>query len=200
VSTNTLFNNLSHILIFHAKQKWHASCIQTLIMNNNEVFTIIQKFEIVSRSLANKWGKPESWQDIYSDMCCALVTKNSRLKDKPEAYVIRACKNEAINNYLRGKSVCSKPREDVLILSMDCLSEGIPSPREFVKEIHLKILIEKIFRILTAREKQVASLIQDGYTEKEIAQEIRVSQQRVNRIKKKIRQKVIRLLHKQGVI
>lgn len=169
-------------------------------MNNKEIFTILQKLEIVSRSLANKWGKPESWQDIYSDMCFALVAKSSRLQDKPEAYIIRACKNAAINHYLEGKSICSKPRHDLTILSINEMSERIPCHQEFTTDIHRKIIIEKIIAILTPRERQIVLLIQRGYTEREIAHRMGVSQQRVNRIKKRIIHKARRLLFRQGVL
>jgi DNA-binding CsgD family transcriptional regulator len=57
-----------------------------------------------------------------------------------------------------------------------------------------------MFEILTDREKQVASLIMQGHTEKEIAEEISLSQQRVNRIKKRIGEKLSEIKRKKVVI
>lgn len=163
-------------------------------MNNEKILTIMQKFEVVSRNMARRWGRPDLWEEIYSDMCCAFVRKGRRFADKPLNYVTRACKNDAINNYLRGKSIDSKPRNDVKIVSLESVFEHIPITTRFEKELHLKLLIEKIFRVLTEREKQVASLIMDGYTEREMANLLSISQQRVNCIKRRIKQKARRLL------
>jgi RNA polymerase sigma factor (sigma-70 family) len=167
---------------------------------DKDILSIMQKFELVSRSLANRWGKPYMWQDIYSDMCCAFVKKNHKFTDKPISYVIKACKNEAINIYLSGKSVCSKPRNSVEMVSIECLSENLSTNIRFEKQVQLRILIERIFKILTEREKQVASLIMEGHTEKEIAELLSLSQQRINRIKKRIRKKFSETIHKKVVI
>ena len=169
-------------------------------MKSEKIFAIIQRFEIVSRSLAHKWGKPEAWEEIYSDMCCAFIQKNHKFTDKPLNYVIKACKNEAINNYLCGKSIDSKPRNGLKIVSIETLSERISSNGRFERQLYLKILVEKIFAVLTEREIQVARLIMKGHTEREIAKILRVSQQRINRIKKKIVQKARRMLQKRVVI
>lgn len=157
---------------------------------------LLRKLKITAISLAKKWGHSGAWEDIYSDMCYAYIRKKEKLADKPEAYVIVACKNEAINNYKRGKSVCSKPRSDVEIVSIHMLSEHVPAQSFFEKEIHIKILVEEIFDTLTLREKQVATLMFDGYTEREIAALLSISQQRINRIKKVIRSKACRILNK----
>jgi len=154
----------------------------------------MHKLEITAKSLAKKWGKPGAWEDIYSDMCYAYVRKRGKLIDKSETYVITACKNEAINNYLRGKSICSKPRNNVEIVSIHRLSERIAVKSVFEEEIQTKILIEQIYDTLTIREKQVAMFMFEGYTEREIAGKLLISQQRVNRIKKRIRNKAYRIL------
>lgn len=169
-------------------------------MRNYKTLEIIQRLEYVSRSLARKWGKPEEWQDIYSDMCCAFLKKFRKMEGKPLAYIIKACKNEAINNYFCGKSICSKPREGLVIVSIDGLCERIPSGKRFEQDLHMKILVEKLFLTLTKREKQVATLIMKDYTEQEMARILCVSQQRINRIKMQIRQKMKKLFHARVVI
>ena len=167
---------------------------------DNDILSIMQKFELVSRGLANRWGKPYLWQDIYSDMCYAFIKKSRNFANKPISYVIKACKNEAINTYLSGKSVCSKPRKGLKIVSIESISESLSTNTGFEKHIQLRILVERMFEILTDREKQVASLIMEGHTEKEIAASICLSQQRVNRIKKRIGEKFSEIKRKKVVI
>ena len=169
-------------------------------MNNDNILATIQRFEMISRNLAKKWGKPEAWEDIYSDMCCAFIKKGHRLANKPFGYIIKACKNEAINNYLSGKSVCSRPRDGLTIISIESICESLPTERRFETQVHIKILVEDLFNLLSRREKQVAMLIMYGYTEKETAEQLHVSQQRVNRIKQGIRNKAIRVMRKKVVI
>ena len=161
---------------------------------------IIQQFEVISRSLARRWGKPEEWKDIYSDMCCAFLKKTQKLENKPLAYIVKACKNAAINNRFHGKSICSKPRENLEIVSLDSLCERIPTRKRFERNIHLKILVEHLFLLLTKREKQVAILIMEEYTEHEMGKLLCVSQQRINRIKKQIREKMKKLLQTSVVL
>ena len=162
--------------------------------------SIIQRFELISRNLAKKWGNSEAWEEIYSVMCCALVDKADSLVNKPMSYIVKSCKNAAINSYLSGKSICSRPRDGLTIVSIENLSESIPTNCRFEERIHMKIFVEDLFDFLSRREKQVASLIMYGYTEKEIAEQLHISQQRVNRIKKGIRKKVIRIKKRTVVI
>ena len=168
-------------------------------MNANHTITIIQKFEFISRKLAKKWGMSEAWEDIYSDMYCAFLKKRRQLANKPMNYIIKACTNEAINNYLSGKSVCSRPRTGIKIISIDSVAESIPTGGRFEKHVHTKIFVENLFNVLSTREKQVAQLLMYGYTETEIAKELLVSQQRVNRIKQNIRTKASRIAKRGGV-
>jgi len=169
-------------------------------MKAEKIFALIQRFEVVSRNLARKWGKPEAWEDIYSDMCCALIQKTHKFAEKSLSYIIKACKNDAINNYRRGKSIDSKPRKGLTIVSIETVSEHLPTNRRFERELRLKMLIERIFVILTERERQVARLIMNGHNEREMAKILQISQQRINRIKRKIVQKARRLLQEGGVI
>lgn len=168
-------------------------------MNTNHKIAIIQKFEFISRKLAKKWGRSEAWDEIYSDMCCAFLKKERKLVNKPTNYIIKACTNEAINNYLSGKSICSRPRNGIKIISIESVSENIPTRKRFEKHVHAKIFVEHLFNILSRREKQVAQLLMHGYTETEIAKELLVSQQRVNRIKKSIRSKATKVIRRGGV-
>ena len=159
-------------------------------MDDDFILYVINRFKKISHSLANEWGRPDIWEDIYSDMCCALIKKRCRFLNKPFAYIVKACKNDAINSYLSGKSVCSKPRENVKIISIEKVSGNISSPIRFEEQVHLKLLVEKIFKLLTPRQREVASFIMNGYTEKEIAGRLKVSQQRISQVKKEIQRKL----------
>ena len=168
-------------------------------MNDDNKMKVIQKLEFISRQLARKWGKPDAWEEIYSDMYCAFLKKAHKLANKPTNYILKACKNEAINNYLSGKSICSKPRNGIKIISIESISERIPIRKRFEKQIHAKIFAERLFNILSRREKQVAHLLMHGCTETEIAKELLISQQRVNRIKKGIRNKATKVMKRRVV-
>jgi RNA polymerase sigma factor (sigma-70 family) len=133
-------------------------------------------------------------------MCYAFLRRTTKLENKPLTYIVKACKNAAINNRFCGKSICSKPRERIEIVSLDRLCERIPSKKRFERNIHLKILVENLFLVLTKREKQVAMLIMEEYTEHEMGKLLCISQQRINRIKRQIRQKMKKLIHTHVVI
>lgn len=68
--------------------------------------------------------------------------------------------------------------------------------KRFEVDVHNRILVEKIMELLTEREKQVAEGIMQGSSERQIAIDLGISRQRVNEIKKKIRQKAIKILDK----
>jgi len=169
-------------------------------MNSARTHTIIQKLELISRNLARRWGKSDVWEDIYSDMYYAFLQKEHRLTDKPLSYIIKVCTNETINNYLSGKSICSKPRHGLTIISVERMSESIPAYERFEEHIHRKIFVEVLLTQLSKREKQVASLIMQGHTEKEISAKMQITQQRVNRIKQNIKKKAYMLKKRRGVI
>jgi len=162
-------------------------------MCEKEVILLIKKFKVVSHVLARKWGIPDEWQEIHSEMCCAFARKNGNFKNKPFSYIIKVCKNEAINNYFRGKSICSKPRNGIRIISYHELPEHIPDNGKFETRTHTKILVDKLLELLTIREKQIAEMIMEGYTEQEMAQHFAISQQRVNSLKRRIKEKAQRL-------
>lgn len=165
-------------------------------MDKKQLIALMEKFERICRYLTHKWGMPEKCEELYSEMCYALVKKMDNFKNKPLSYIIKVCKNEAINNCFKGKSICSKPRKGLRIVSFEQLSEYISVERKFESDIHNKLLVEKIFRCLTQREKQVAELIMEGYTECEMAANFGISQPRVNCLKKKIRRKAKRILNR----
>ena len=163
-------------------------------MSEKETTAVIEKFAVVARILSHRWGMPWEWEEIRSEMCCAFARKNGNLKDKSLAYIIEVCKNEAINNYFKGKSICSKPRKGLKIVSFDELPEYISTERKFEQDVYNKILVERIFGLLTEREIQIAELIMEGYIEQEMAENLGISRQRVNYIKKNIREKAKRIL------
>ena len=162
-------------------------------MNQDCLTAVLNGFATVSLRLAHKLHVPSAQDDLYSEMCYAYVRKNGSLLGKSLAYTIRVCKNEALNNLFRGKSICSKQRNGTRIISLDSLSEQIPFPSCFEQDIHTRLVIEKILEVLTGRERQVAELIMEGDSETEIASDLGMSHQRVNYLKKRIRRKAMRI-------
>lgn len=152
-------------------------------------------FETVARKLTSRWGIPEEWEEIYGEICCAFARKNHNLKNKKTAYIVKVCKNQAINNYFKGKSVCSKPRKGLVIVSYDTLSEHIAKDERFEKNVHRKILIEKIFKLLNEREKQIAEMIMEDRSQQEIAENLGVSRQRINYMIQRIRHKTQKMVN-----
>ncbi len=165
-------------------------------MGEKKIVALIAKFEAVARNLTYKWSLPGEWEEIYSEMCCTFAKKNSNLEDKPLTYIVKVCKNEAINNYFKGKSICAKPRRGVKMISFEELSERIAVGKRFEEDVHNRLLVEKILALLTERQKQVAEGIMQGSTEQQIAGNLGISRQRVNDIKKSIRQKAKKVLNR----
>jgi len=81
-------------------------------------------------------------------------------------------------------------------MSFAKLSELIAVPKRFEEDVHNRLLVEKILALLTQRQRQVALGIMQGSTEGQIASNLGISRQRVNEIKKRIRQKAIKILDK----
>lgn len=158
-------------------------------MSECDIMTLMQKFETVSRAFCRKQGIPGEWQEFYLEMCHAFARKNADLDGKPFCYIIKACKNEAINEYYKGKSICSKPRKNTRVVSIEAVPDLVCAEVDFVKHIHDKILVEKILDRLSEREKEIARLIMDGYSEREIAEHLKISQSRVNYLKHRMQRK-----------
>ncbi|MBE0433356.1 sigma-70 family RNA polymerase sigma factor [candidate division WOR-3 bacterium] len=163
-------------------------------MNELDMMALMQKFEAVSRLVCKKFGMPGEWEEFYIEMCCAFVRKSASWDGKPPCYIVKACKNEAINEYFKGKSVCSKPRKNATVISIEEMPDLSCGEVDFVKHVHDKILVEKIIKILTARERQIAEMLMDGYSEHEIAECLKISQSRVNYLKQRMKKKTKKLL------
>jgi|GEM_PF-6975940 len=165
-------------------------------MIKKEIVKVITKFQAVARRLPDKLCMLGQWYWLFDEMCYTFAKKNVYLKDKPMVYITTTGENTAINNYFQGKSICSKSQREIIILSFEKLSEFIALPKRFEEDVHNRLLVEKIMALLTQRQRQVALGIMQGSTEVQIASSLGISRQRVNEIKKRIREKAIKILDK----
>lgn len=158
-------------------------------MNEKKTSTLMNIFSAISVPLAYRLGVPERHDELFSEMCYCLALQYDELRHKPFPYIIKICKNKAINRLFKGKSICSKPRKGVKVISLETCN-NISSPKhDIARSAYRKKMVNKLLRKLSKREREVAEFLMEDYTEKEIAQKLGVTQQRVNFIKKKIRRK-----------
>lgn len=165
-------------------------------MSEQDTLALIHKFEAVARLYCKQRGMAGEWEEFYIEMCCAFIRKNAALEGRPACYIVKACRNEAINEFHKGTSICSKPRKSTQIVSIEAVPDLLYAEVDFVKNIHDKILVEKILARLTERERQIAQLFMEGYSEREISESLRISQPRVNKLKHRIRRKARALLNR----
>ncbi len=158
-------------------------------MNHECLSAILNGFAVVSQRLAHQLKTPSVKDDFYGEMCFAYVRRNGSLTDKSLAYTIKVCKNEALNSFFKGKSICSKPRKGLNLISYESLAETIPTKTNLEKHVFDRVLVDRVLSVLTGRERQVAELVMQGYTLTEIARELSISNARVSRIKRQIRMK-----------
>lgn len=77
------------------------------------------------------------------------------------------------------------------LTGMDMLTDNVDIEESIIEKIKYKEKMEILERILTPREFQVVKLIESGtYLQREIAEELKVSQAHVSRIIRKLTQKV----------
>ncbi len=130
-------------------------------------------------------------EDLYQEMCIHLWKK---FKDGVpaginEAYIVRGCEFHILN-YLR------KEREKIRILSLDqpinengdTLKNVLSNRAESLdRSVDTKITIEHIRNNgLTKREKEVFSLLLEGYTVRETGKELGISHVMVIKYKQRI--------------
>ena len=64
-------------------------------------------------------------EDLVSEMTLFLLERWDELRDKPDAFIFRACYRHAIDVLRRGKSVDSKQRSGVVVESLCALCERL---------------------------------------------------------------------------
>jgi len=129
-------------------------------------------------------------EDLYQEMLIHLWNnfKDGVPADINEAYIIRGCEFHILN-YLR------KKKGNIKILSLETpindnggtLRDILPSNNEKDSfDGDKKLIVEEIKRGLSKREKDVFSLLLEGYTVREVGCKLEVSHVRVVKLKQGI--------------
>ena len=165
-------------------------------MNKKEIIKVIAKFQTPARRLRDTVYMRGQWYELFGEVYHMCARRNGYLKDKPVVHIAAAGESTPFNSPFRSKSICSRSQREIGILSLEKLSEFIPLPKRFEEDVHNRLLVEKIMALLTQRQRQVALGIMQGSTEVQIASSLGISRQRVNEIKKRIREKAMEILDK----
>lgn len=132
-------------------------------------------------------------EDLYQEMLMHLWQrwKKGELDDKRDAYIVQSCYFH-LRNYLR----CHKEKARIVSLNEPIGEEGtledlIPAPIPLFEErIDDAIFIQQMKeKELTRREKEVAELLSEDYTLREIGKKLGISHVRVLKIKENIGKK-----------
>jgi len=144
----------------------------------------------------------ENQKDLAQEMRLHIFEKRESLKDKKEAYILRSCYFYAKHYINQGKSIDSKWRKSIRVVSLYYKDENgnkktlplcsdLPSPMDVVAT---NMTIEKIRSSLPKRQKQIFELLLEGYIPAEIAKTLKVTRAAVSKNMKKIREKVSKYL------
>ena len=160
-------------------------------MNFEALFT---KMAPTLKKIASRYeirGASYDRNDLYQEMCLHLWRnfKDGLPSGINEAYVVKGCEFHILNTL-------KKCREKAVLVSLEepCgdhsgrLNDLLPDTQEPLdSRIGRKITINEIRNNgMTKREKEVFSLLTEGYTFREIGQKLGISHVRAVKIKKKI--------------
>ncbi|MBU1045327.1 MAG: sigma-70 family RNA polymerase sigma factor [Candidatus Omnitrophica bacterium] len=164
---------------------------------------LVQKINPKIKAIANRLdGKYTSFSDddLYQESLLRLWQKfnESKLEDKTESYIVQGCSFD-MRNYIRThfkgvdrRSVSAyTPINEQGNLLIDILPEKEADNREEVYDTAMTL--EDISRKLSDREKIVLEKSSAGLTTREIGEYIGTSHVMVVKIKKKIRDKCLKL-------
>jgi len=133
-------------------------------------------YEIAARLTADR----ELREDLVSEMTLFLLERWHQLRDKPDAYIFRACYRHAIDVLRRGRSIDSKLRSGVVVESLCALCErlgvdeclfacsvnGKDDPEAILTA---RCLMQELLARLTPTQREVLLLLVEGYRPAEIA-------------------------------
>ncbi len=151
---------------------------------------------IADRITSNKTDQ----DDLMQEMRIYLWEKREEFKGKTESYILRACYFQAAHCYNRGKSIDSKPRKNVVILSLEdmktfnyngraCSALNGYSVLEEARDILIAEQIKESIRgQLNPKLRRTFDLLMEGYSLHEIAQSLNLTYEAVRLRVKKIRE------------
>ena len=187
LDNGVLFQGREWVVIFYFKQGCEKMSFEELFKN------ISPRLKNIARSYKKRVSFANE-DDLYQEMSAHLWDKfeDGMPEGLSYSYIVKGCKF-FILNYLR------KKRNKVMILSLETplndeggkLGDIIPDDKEPLKtRIDRESTINDIKRNgLSAREKEVLSLLLKGYTVREAGKDLGISHVMVVKVKQRIVQK-----------
>ena len=165
-----------------------------------DFFKILQNLEGRLRAVA--WtvtGNKEDQNDLMQEMRIYLWKNKEKLKDKTEAYLFKACYFQARHYLNQGKSIDSKLRQNLTIISLRYNNDKdnteilpipteLPNPRDVLMAQDLE---NRIRQHLSQKLTQTYDLLLKGYSPVEIAERFNLTCEAIRLRIKKIR-KIVR--------
>lgn len=156
------------------------------------------KLKRLSYTYNNRLGASIDRDDLYQEMCMYLFDKYSQGLPEGinEAYVVKGCEFHILN-YIRTEKekVYKVSLEEPINENGDTLKESLPNNSESLdKSVDKKMLVDYIMNNgFSQREKEVFSLLLEGYTVREAGHKLGISHVMVVKLKNKIIKSVTKL-------
>ncbi|MCD6232082.1 sigma-70 family RNA polymerase sigma factor [Candidatus Aerophobetes bacterium] len=187
--------------IIKSKKKYRTSEERSFV---NKVKKIEPKIQEITHRVTND---KEVRKELLQEAWIYLWEKKERFNDKPISYLLRSCYYKFIDYFKQGKSIDSKPRETVSVISLNYKSCERDIAFEFnissqiyepISILIAKDLKERIKKLLDAKLKETYDLLLKGYTIREIAKKFNLTHEAVRLRVKKIRKITKDYLEKLG--
>lgn len=187
--------------IIKSKKKYRTSEERSFV---NKVKKIEPKIQEITHRITNDKGVQK---ELLQEAWIYLWENKEKFNDKPISYLSRSCYYKFIDYFKQGKSIDSKPRETVSVISLNYKScerditfeFNIPSQiYEPISILIAKDLEERIKKLLDAKLKETYDLLLKGYTIREIAKKFNLTHEAVRLRVKKIRKITKDYLEKLG--
>jgi DNA-directed RNA polymerase specialized sigma24 family protein len=152
-----------------------------------------QDIQVKLKAIAHKLAK-ERYEaaDLYQEMIIHLWQIQQEKPDNTESWYLKSCAYFARDLMRKGKSIDSKQRDNVLLISLDNHSKE-DAPRveirntcDFRSDIIAKDLYAYIARSISKFQSDILQKLMQGYTVTEIARLFHKSHQYISKEKKTI--------------
>ncbi len=143
-------------------------------------------------------------EDLVSEMTLFLLEKWDLFRQKPEAYMFRACYRHAVDVLRRGRSVDGKWRTGIVVESLcelcerlgvqECaLASALKGDDDPEAVLNARCLMQDLLSSLTPLQKEILLLLMEGYRPSEIAARRGVSRPTITKIIRSVQGKLARL-------
>ena len=176
-------------------------------MTNNEKKTIEENHDLIYKYM-NKYNLDEDCYFILAEALCKAVQsfdENNKYHTSLFTYIWKCFNNAIINHYYGMNALKRKRPEEIQFINLDQIISTEESEDTSKKELigsndinflncETEEIIEKLFCILTRREKEVFEDLINGYSLNEISKKYMVSHQSICEIRKKIGKKLHKIM------